>query len=171
VGWLGMVGIIFTLHFGLFHLVSCAWRAAGVDAPPIMRAPIAARSLAEFWGERWNVAFAESARRLLVRPWARGWGVRRAGAGVFVVSGLVHETVISLPAGGGWGGPTCYFLLQGAGVALEKSALGRRCGLGEGLRGRLWALGCATLPVPLLFHAPFVTRVIVPFFRFLKEVL
>lgn len=170
-GWVGMLGIIFTFHFGLFHVLSCAWRAVGVDARPIMRAPIAARSLAEFWGERWNVAFAESARRFLLRPLARRWGVERAGAVVFLASGVVHELVISLPARGGWGGPTLYFLLQAAGVALEKSAPGRRLGLGAGWRGRTWTLAVTALPLPLLFHAPFAERVIVPLFRFLKEAL
>jgi hypothetical protein len=169
--WVGMLGLIFALHFGIFHLLSCAWRAAGVDAPPLMRAPIAARSLAEFWGERWNVAFAESARRFLLRPLARRWGVERAGALVFLASGLVHELVISFPARGGWGGPTLYFLLQGAGVAFEKSGRGRRLGLGTGRRGRTWTLAVTALPLPLLFHAPFAERVIVPLFRFLKEVL
>jgi alginate O-acetyltransferase complex protein AlgI len=171
VGWVGMLGIIFTFHFGLFHVVSCAWRAAGVDAPPIMRAPILARSLAEFWGERWNVAFAEAARGLMLRPLARRWGVAWAGAAVFVASGIVHELVISLPARGGWGGPTLYFLLQSAGMAAEKSAMGRKRGLGVGMAGRVWTMVFTALPLPLLFHAPFAERVIVPLFRFLKEVL
>jgi alginate O-acetyltransferase complex protein AlgI len=171
VAWVGMLGIIFTLHFGLFHVASCAWRRSGIDAPPIMRSPIAARSLAEFWGERWNIAFAESARRFLLRPLARRWGVGRAGAFVFLVSGIVHETVVSLPARGGWGGPTLYFLLQAGGAALEKNALGRRIGLGAEARGRAWTLAVTALPLPLLFHAPFAERVIVPLFRFLQEAL
>ena len=170
-GWAGMLGVIFTFHFGFFHLLSWGWRRAGVAAPPLMRMPIAARSLAEFWGERWNTAFAEAARRFLLRPLARRWGTAAAGAIVFLVSGVIHELAISLPARGGWGGPTLYFMLQAAGVAAEKSARGRRLGLGAGGRGRLWTLAVTALPLPLLFHAPLVERVVVPLFRFLQEAL
>ncbi len=35
-GWVGMAGIVFVLHFGAFHLLSCGWRAAGVNAKPLM---------------------------------------------------------------------------------------------------------------------------------------
>jgi alginate O-acetyltransferase complex protein AlgI len=170
-GWAGMLGIIFSLHFGLLHLVSWGWRRAGVDAPPIMRAPIAATSLAEFWGERWNIAFADGARRFIMRPLARRWGAGRAGLAVFLISGLLHETVVSLPARGGWGGPTLYFLLHAAGLAFEKSALGIRLGLGRGVRGWLWTLLVALAPLPLLFHAPFVHHVIVPLYRSLAALL
>lgn len=171
VGWVGMVGLIFTLHFGLFHVASWVWRAAGVNAPPIMRAPIAATSLAELWGGRWNEAFTESARRLIMRPLARRWGTGPAGFAVFLISGLVHETAISLPARGGWGGPTLYFLLQALGIAAEKSALGLRLGLGCGVCGWLWTFLIAAGPLPLLFHLPFVRHVIVPFYRSLAALL
>ena len=171
VGWVGMLGLIFALHFGVLHLVSWIWRRIGFMAPPLMRAPMAATSLANLWGERWNIAFADAARRFLLRPLARRCGVRPAGAMVFLVSGLVHESVISLPARGGWGGPTLYFLLQGAGLAVEKSAFGLRVGLGSGIRGRLWTLLVAIAPIPLLFHGPFVRNVIVSFYRMLNAVL
>lgn len=171
VGWIGMVGIIFTLHFGALHIVSWCWRRAGVNAPPIMRAPIAADSLGDFWGGRWNAAFADAARRFLFKPTVRTLGARGAGAFVFLASGLIHEAVVSLPARGGWGGPTTYFLLQGAGVAVEKSPFGHRLGLGAGLRGWLWTLLCTAGPLPLLFHAPFVHAVIVPLFETLNRLL
>ena len=171
VGWCGMIGLILALHFGAFRAVAWAWCSAGVNAPPIMRTPIAATALAEFWGERWNVAFAETARRFLFRPLARRRGAKWAGGAVFFVSGLIHESVLSLPARGGWGGPTIYFLLQGVGIAVEKSAVGRSLGLGGGARGWLWTACVTAAPVPLLFHAPFVARVIVPFVRELSTLL
>ena len=98
-------------------------------------------------------------------------GVRGAGFFVFFVSGLVHETVVSLPARGGWGGPTVYFLLQGAGMAVEKGPLGKRLGLGDGFRGWFWMALFTAGPLPLLFHPPFVHRVIVPFFQTLNHLL
>ena len=168
VGWVGMIGIIFTLHFGLLHVISWLWRQAGVNAPPIMRSPITADSLGDFWGGRWNAAFADAARRFLFRPTVRTLGVGGAGAFVFLASGVIHEAVVSLPARGGWGGPTLYFVIQGAGIAVEKSALGKGLGLGAGFKGWLWTALCTLAPVTLLFHAPFVYRVIVPLFEFLQ---
>lgn len=171
VGWVGMLGIIFTLHFGALHVVSWIWRRAGMAAPPLMRAPIAATSLADFWGVRWNVAFAECGRRYVLRPLARHWGTRVAGGVVFLVSGLVHESVVSVPAGGGWGGPTLYFGLQGAGAWFEKTAAGRRLGLAAGWRGWTWTVLITAVPLPFLFHEPFVGHVIVPLFRFIAASL
>lgn len=171
VGWVGMLGLIFSLHFGLFHLVSLAWRAVGVAAAPIMRAPILAESLADFWGERWNAAFAAAARQILLRPLARRYGGAKAGAVVFLVSGLVHESVISVPARAGWGGPFLYFAIQAAGAWFEKSAIGRALRLGQGARGRMWTMLVTLAPVPLLFHPAFVTKVMTPFFSTLAALI
>lgn len=128
-----------------------------------MRMPIAARSLGDFWGRRWNRGFNDLAHRFVYLPVCR-----RAGAGVatmaaFLASGLVHEMAISVPARGGYGLPTLYFLIQGAGLLLERSQAGRRLGLRRGIRGRLFALIVAGAPAYWLFHPLFVARVIHPF--------
>src|SRR6185503_3758525 len=123
----------------------------------------ASRSLAEFWGRRWNTGFSGPARSLLHAPLAKGIGPVAATACVFLLSGLVHESVISLPAGGGYGLPTAYFLLQGAGLQIERSRVGRRLGLGRGVRGWAFALLMAAGPALLLFHPVFVREVILPF--------
>jgi len=82
--------------------------------------------------------------------------------GVFLVSGLIHEIVITLPARGGYGLPTAYFLFQGLGLVLERSALGRWLGLGAGIRGRLFAIAVAAAPAFWLFPPVFVRNVILP---------
>jgi hypothetical protein len=128
-----------------------------------MRAPFRAASLAEFWGTRWNTAFNIPARRLMLRPLARQIGLAPAAALVFLISGLLHELVISIPARGGFGGPTFYFALQAAGVALERSRAGRRWGLGEGITGRVFVLLLTIGPLQWLFHRAFVDRVVIPF--------
>jgi alginate O-acetyltransferase complex protein AlgI len=161
-GWIAMVGIVLGLHFGLFHLLSLAWRTVGVDAQPIMNRPLTATSLTELWGERWNTAFSIPARRFLFNPLARRYGSVAANLVVFLVSGALHELVISVPAGGGYGLPTAYFLLQGAGVLFERSRPGRGLGLGRGARGWLFTLILALTPVYWLFHPPFIRNVILP---------
>ena len=45
---------------------------------------------------------------------------------------------------------------------LNRSHLGRRLGLGVGVRGWLFTLAVMVAPVPLLFHEPFITRVVIP---------
>ncbi len=162
-GWCAMVGIIFLLHFGLFHLITLAWRAAGIDAPLMMRNPIASQSLSEFWGKRWNRDFRVLAHEIIFKPTHRRLGVMGAAFAVFLFSGLVHVLVISLPARGGFGLPTAYFLLQFAGIWFEGSPMGRRLGLGHGWRGWAFALAITAGPMFWLFHPPFVHEVILPF--------
>ncbi|MGE3963711.1 MAG: membrane bound O-acyl transferase family-domain-containing protein [Planctomycetota bacterium] len=164
-GWVGMVGTISSLHFGGFHLLSLAWRRFGIAAVPIMNEPTRATSLASFWGARWNRAFSTPARRFVLLPLGRRVGLRAAAFVVFVLSGALHELVISLPARGGYGLPTAYFGIQALALAFERTRLARRLGLGRGLRGWMFTLAITALPLPWLFHRPFVERVILPMLR------
>jgi alginate O-acetyltransferase complex protein AlgI len=162
-GWVGMIGIVLMLHFGSFHLLSCAWRLLGVDARPLMNRPLASISVSEFWGRRWNTAFRDLTHRFLFRPLRRWAGVHGAIVAGFLISGLIHEAVISLPAGSGYGLPTVFFLLQAAAMLAERSPVGKRLGLANGWRGHLWTMAVLMAPAACLFHLPFVMRVIVPF--------
>ena len=165
-GWVGMIGIVFILHFGLFHLLSCVWRSNCVDAEPLMNWPIASKNLGDFWGKRWNTAFRNLTHKFLFRPLLKRVGSRNmplAVFGSFLFSGLVHDAVISLPAGGGYGGPTAYFVLQGLGILLEFRL--RKDGVLFGWWGRLYAMAFLVIPVGRLFHPPFVLNVVVPFMK------
>lgn len=161
--WIGMTGLIFMMHFGGFHLITAFWMCKGRGVEPLMKCPIAAVSLADFWGCRWNTAFRDAMNLLVFRPVASRWHVRTAQWLVFLLSGLLHEMVVSLPAGGGWGGPTLYFILQAFGIEL-----GRRFRIPRGIASRLWALAFLLMPVGVLFHTPFIHRVMLPFFQTLK---
>lgn len=140
-----MVGVVFLLHFGLFHLLSLAWRTVGVDAKPLMNWPILATSLADFWGRRWNTAFRDLSYQLVFRPLRRH--PRLATWTVFLFSGLAHDVVMSLPVGSGYGLPTLYFMIQCAGLFLEKKL--------PALRGRVFTAAVLLLPLPLLLHEGF----------------
>ena len=164
-GWAGMVGVVLILHFGLFDVLALAWRRAGVNAVPLMRNPMHSYSLAEFWSRRWNTGFHQLAHDFIFRPLHGRLGARGATALVFAVSGLIHELVISVPARGGYGFPTFYFLLQGAGVLFERTGWGRRFGLGRGARGWLFTMTVTIAPAFWLFHPPFIRHVILPMLR------
>jgi hypothetical protein len=163
VGWLGMIGFVLILHFGALHLLSCAWRSLEVPARPLMNRPLASTSLGEFWGRRWNTAFRDLTHRFLFEPLTSRFGPRVGVLAGFAFSGVVHELVISAPAGAGYGGPTLFFAIQGVAVTVERSAFGRRMGLGRGLIGRTFVIVTLVVPVGLLFHRPFVVGIITPF--------
>ena len=161
-GWIGMTGCIFLLHFGLFQLLALLWQSFGINARPLMRAPIMAESLADFWGHRWNSAFNRIAHDLVFRPLHRRLGVPLATLFVFLVSGLVHDLILSVPARGGYGLPTAYFLLQGFGLLLERSKCGEKIGLRRGLAGRCFAVAITAIPAFWLFNPAFIRNVILP---------
>jgi alginate O-acetyltransferase complex protein AlgI len=164
-GWIGLLGLILLLHFGSFDLIALFWQAWGVTAQPIMWQPILSKTLSEFWGKRWNLGFRQSAYTLIFRPLHRRIGATAAGLVVFLASGLIHDLVISLPARAGYGLPTAYFILQGLGVTLERSNLGKHLGLQKGLSAWIFLLVVTAAPAFWLFHPPFVLRVMLPFMR------
>lgn len=145
-------GLSLILHFGILKIAAGAWRLAGFDCKPLFHAPLLSRSLTEFWGRRWNIAFTEMARRVAYGPVASRFG-RNAGLfAAFALSAALHEAVISLPVRAGYGLPTLYFLLHGALVACE----------GGRTPGRLWTLAWLAAPLPLLFHPAFLRGAIWP---------
>lgn len=163
ISWTGMLGLVMALHFGVFHLLSCAWRRLGVAAPPLMNRPLTATSAAEFWGRRWNLAFRDLTHRFLFRPLAPHIGGRGAVLVSFLVSGLIHEAVITVPAGGGYGGPTVFFGVQGLMVLIQRSSVGRRFGLEEGLGGWLSTMLVLLVSAFVLFPPVFLDNIVVPF--------
>jgi alginate O-acetyltransferase complex protein AlgI len=160
--WAVLIGLGLCGPFGVLHLVALGWQAVGIEARPIMDRPFASTSLAEFWGRRWNLAFRDVAYAFVFQPLARKVGPRGAVAAAFLFSGLFHELTLSLPAMGGFGGPTAYFLLQLIGVFVERSKIGARLGLRQGWRGRLFCWAVTIGPAFAVFHRPLLDNVVFP---------
>ena len=156
-GLAGVAAILLTVHLGVCDLLPWLLRWAGFGVPLLFDRPWASRSLAEFWSRRWNLAFVEMNRSLFVRPLHR-LGTTGSRFALFALSGLLHELALSFPAGGGWGLPLGYFLLQGALVAAEKRFR---------IANRAWTWFWLIAPSPWLFHEPFLRTLIVPFYRWL----
>ncbi|HUG54034.1 MAG TPA: membrane bound O-acyl transferase family-domain-containing protein [Vicinamibacteria bacterium] len=146
-------GLSLVLHFGMFGVVAGLWRWAGIDVGPLFRAPLHARSLGEFWSRRWNVAFSEMTSLAVYGPLAEKAGRRWALLAGFVFSGLLHELAVSLPVRAGYGGPMAFFALQGLLTLVERETRPL---------GRVGTLVALVLPLPLLFHPPFLRGVVWP---------
>jgi alginate O-acetyltransferase complex protein AlgI len=156
-------GLSLVLHFGLFNLLAGAWRLSGVDCRPLFVAPLRSTSLGEFWGRRWNLAFSQMTALAIYQPLVRRAGRRAALAASFLGSGLLHELAISVPVRAGYGLPMAYFALHGALMMIE----GRLARAGRPIdrvpwAGRAWTLGWLVLPLPILFHRPFLAGVAWP---------
>lgn len=162
-GALGFAGLVLLLHFGVFHLLAVAWRAAGWNVRPIMNRPFAATSLTDFWGNRWNRAYRSVSHDLFFRPFVARKGPGAAMFIAFFASGLIHDLVISLPAGEGYGRPTAYFLLQAVGILFERNRTVRRAAAKYPKLSRCYAAAFLILPLGWLFPEAFLTRVIGPF--------
>ena len=118
--------------------------------PPWHKQPWRAASLAEFWGRRWNRLFADWMRQVCFRPLFR---MPRLGiVFAFITSGLIHELLVNLPL---WlvfrvnlfGSMCIYFLLQAAGIFVEKQFLKR-----NRLANRVFMWAIVLLPVPLALN-------------------
>jgi alginate O-acetyltransferase complex protein AlgI len=158
-----LIGLSLVVHFGVFALLTAVWRRWGVDARPLFRAPLAASSLSEFWGRRWNLAFAEMTALGVYRPLTRVAGRRVALLGAFLTSGILHELAISVPVRAGFGLPLAYFSLHGLLVGVERLLERRgRPVASWGPWRHVWTLGWLALPAPVLFHQPFLEGVVWP---------
>ncbi|MEZ6072428.1 MAG: hypothetical protein R3C10_19740 [Pirellulales bacterium] len=82
---------------------------------------------------------------------------------MFLFSGVLHELAISLPVMAGFGLPTLYFALHAAAVSLERHWQGQGRPISErGVWSRVWTFGWIVLPLPILFHPPFIRGCIWP---------
>jgi len=126
------------------------WLPGGRLLPSLHQNPWLARGVAEFWGRRWNLWMSDWFRSVIFQP-LRHRPVLAVWL-IFCLSGLLHECVLNLTL---WlvtgrelfGTMMLYYLLQGAGVLLERRFLKRRP-----LANRFFTWIIVFVPVPLTFH-------------------
>jgi hypothetical protein len=159
--WVALAALSLMLHFGAFSLLSAFWQSRGVDADVMFDAPWQPTSLGEFWGRSWNPAFTEMTATVVYRPIARRFGATNGLLVSFAFSGALHELAISVPVQDGFGLPLVYFAVHGALVAFERE-IGTAWLTRRPWRGRTWTVAWLVLPLPVLFHRPFLEGVVAP---------
>jgi hypothetical protein len=157
----GFIGLVFLVLFALFDAWALLYRAAGVGVEKLWHCPLAATSLRDFWGQRWNRIFSGMLREVLFLPLARRLGPALALFVVFLYSGLLHEN-FSVGGLSGYGLPSLYFVIQGLGTLLESRRAFRRLLQRRPLLGRLWTAAVVLGPVLLLYPEGFREQVQVP---------
>jgi alginate O-acetyltransferase complex protein AlgI len=157
----GLIGYVFLLLFAAFDAWTLAYRACGVGVEKLWHCPLAATSLTDFWGQRWNRIFSGMFREVLFMPLARRVGPGLALFAVFLYSGLLHEN-FSVDALSGYGLPTLYFVIQGLATWLESRRAFRRALRRRPLLGRLWTAAVVLGPAALLMHEGYRSQFITP---------
>ncbi|MBP9673876.1 MAG: hypothetical protein KBD63_02180 [Bacteriovoracaceae bacterium] len=129
--------------------------------PPMHDEPLQAKSLSDFWGKRWNIWFGTWFREVFFYPFAHY--PKLSTLSVFLMSGLWHELIFSLPYYGitginHLGKMLCYFTLQALGVFLDQTYLKNIKPLPRKIFLWCWVIA----PAPLYLHSaiePFFTMV------------
>jgi alginate O-acetyltransferase complex protein AlgI len=157
-----LIGLSLILHFGILNLSTAMWRLLGVDVRELFKSPYKSKSLKEFWGKRWNIAFSEMTALIVYRPLKEIISPSMAMIVSFLLSGILHEIAISFPVNSGFGLPMIYFSIHAFLIYLEgKSPLVKKI-ISHPVVSHVWVFLCLILPMPLLFHADFVQFVLIP---------
>jgi hypothetical protein len=166
-----LVGLSFILHFGILNLSTASWRFSGVDVKELFRSPYKAKSLKEFWGKRWNIAFSEMTAIVVYKPLKIKYGIAIALTASFLFSGLLHEIAISFPVNTGYGLPLLYFVLHGLAMYTEaKISLVKEI-VSHSILSHVWVFAWLILPMPLLFHHAFIMEIVEPLRDFIMSLI
>jgi hypothetical protein len=99
---LGLVAFYGTVE-AMTRITEIAYRAAGIEIPPVQVQPILARSVSEFWGQRWNRPISTWLRQFCYLPFAKQRRPRVGMVSAFSASTAIHFyfiwTALGLRAG------------------------------------------------------------------------
>lgn len=157
-----LTGLSLILHFGILNLSTAVWRAFGVDARELFKSPYKSKSLKEFWGKRWNIAFSEMTSVIAYRPLKEKVSPSAAIILSFLLSGLLHEIAISFPVNSGYGLPMLYFSIHAFLIYIEGTSRLVMKITSHPVLSHAWVFVWLIVPMPLLFHADFIQFVLIP---------
>jgi alginate O-acetyltransferase complex protein AlgI len=157
-----LIGLSLVLHFGLLNLCTAGWRFMGVEVKELFRAPYKSKSIKEFWGKRWNLAFSEMTALIIYKPLKEKYPSVVAMLAAFLFSGLLHEIAISFPVHSGYGLPMLYFVIHAGVMIMEDKSSSIKKLLTNQWAAHIWVLGWIIGPLPFLFHTNFIEQVLKP---------
>jgi hypothetical protein len=115
----GVVVVYAGVQF-VFDFARLGFLAVGLSLGSLHRTPIAARSLTEFWGQRWNRIASAWLHRFIFLPLAQRRCPRLGVFCAFLVSGVLHGWWILVAIGvSGAFATLLFFVVQGAFVLAE----------------------------------------------------
>jgi hypothetical protein len=123
---------------------------AKILVPSTHEQPWRSRTLAEFWGRRWNRLFADWFRQVCFKPFRNTPSLGLVLA--FAVSGVIHEALVNVPLWLVFGrklfGSMClYFLIQAGGILGERHWFRQ-----NPIANRLFLWAAVLGPVPLVLN-------------------
>jgi Membrane bound O-acyl transferase family len=119
--WSAALVFIYAVSAGAYPLGRLVYRAIGFTTPPLHVAPAAAKSVQEFWGERWNRIVSGWLGDTFFRPLARRRHPLIGALLAFIASALLHAYLIFVVAPVFWALVTlAFFVLQAFIIGAEK---------------------------------------------------
>ena len=145
-------GIVFTYALAAFaaDLTHFCFLASGTAMRPIHVTPVAARSLRDFWGKRWNRAMSAWLYRFIFLPLAHRRHPNLGLICVFLVSAAIHAwlPLVALGASAAFSAGA-FFCLQGVFILAEDRL--HVCAWPIPL-ARVWTLGILLATSPLYIY-------------------
>jgi len=171
-GLLALPALSMMGHVGALRMLRGAMRAVGYEVEQLFVDPLLATSLGDFWGKRWNIAFSDMNRAVFVaaiksalKEFTTAGRETAALAGIFtsfVASALMHEIGITVPVLSGFGGPSLYFVMQGAFVVIEKQRPVAKWLEKHTMLARVWVMAALTIPISVCFVEKFRSEIALP---------
>ena len=119
----------------------------GLHAPPVQSTPVLSRSIAEFWGRRWNGAVGGWLRKHCFLPLARRRHARLGVLASFGASGALHFWPVLIAAGTAPAAAMGLFFVIHGGLVLLETRLG--VSRWAPARARAWTVTAMLVTSPL----------------------